>query len=72
MAHAAASETKMQRLQYSRLGHLCRKSMKLLGGMATGTEFSDTDDYHVLLAFKVNTVRRYSNAVSIEPCRSWS
>jgi hypothetical protein len=38
MAHAAASETKMQRLWYRRLGHLCGKSM------ATGIEFSDTDD----------------------------
>jgi hypothetical protein len=44
MAHAAASEKKMQRLQYRRLCHLCRKSIKLLAGMTTGTEFSDIDD----------------------------
>jgi hypothetical protein len=45
MAHVAASEKKTQRLWHRRLGHLCRKSMKLLaGGMASGIEFSDTDD----------------------------
>jgi hypothetical protein len=46
MAHVAATDNKMHRLwQRLRLGHLCRKSMKVVvRGMATVRDFSDTDN----------------------------